>query len=166
MEDSTPSLSWGHIVLNVRKLETSVAFYEKLGFEIFVPIIPYKGLTMEDDAAETPPEGESEVIADGYAGGKPCVMGLKGAFPMIDLTEADGREPIPPLLSRDLDPVRICLASHDLKADYAQLESVGVPFLTPPCISEDETAMIAICTDPDGTLIELIQLHLEKKRVH
>jgi predicted lactoylglutathione lyase len=36
MTDQTASLSWGHININVSNLDTSIAFYEKLGFEIFI----------------------------------------------------------------------------------------------------------------------------------
>jgi len=38
----------------------------------------------------------------------------------------------------------------------------GVQFLTPPQTMAGELAEVAVCTDPDGTLIELIQVHLHK----
>jgi predicted lactoylglutathione lyase len=31
----TPKLSWGHININVSDLDTSIFFYEKLGFSLF-----------------------------------------------------------------------------------------------------------------------------------
>ena len=35
---------WGHININVADLDLSISFYEELGFEIFMPGIPYLGL--------------------------------------------------------------------------------------------------------------------------
>ena len=34
-------LSWGHININVSNLDASIEFYEKIGFEVFLPVIPY-----------------------------------------------------------------------------------------------------------------------------
>ncbi len=162
MEASKPSLSWGHINLNVRDLERSVAFYEKLGFEMFIPSIPYLGLSLGEDATEMPADCAEALGVEASTRGRACIMGLKGAFPMIDLTEFEGGDPAPPPSTRDLGAVRICLASQDLAADHALLAEAGVSFLTPPRSAKDEMATIAICSDPDGTLIELIQLHMEK----
>ena len=44
MRTEKPSLNWGHINVNVANLERSIAFYQKLGFEVFIPAIPYIGL--------------------------------------------------------------------------------------------------------------------------
>ena len=161
MEDSTPSLSWGHINLNVRNLERSIAFYEKLGFQIFIPSIPYLGLTLEGEASVMPPDCAEALGIDASTRGRACIMGLKGAFPMIDLTEFEGGEPAQPPSTRDLGAVRICLSSQELASDYAHLVGAGVPFQAPPCLAKEGMATIAICSDPDGTLIELIQLHME-----
>ena len=54
------------------------------------------------------------------------------------------------------------LTSQDLAADHAPLSEAGVPFTSAPCLAQDEMATIAVCADPDGTLIELIELHMEK----
>ena len=35
---TTPNLSWGHININVSDLDTSIAFYEKLGFSLLIPV--------------------------------------------------------------------------------------------------------------------------------
>ena len=161
MQISTPKLSWGHININVRDLERSISFYEKLGFQTFIPSIPYLGLTLEGGATEMPSDCAEALGVDASMRGRACIMGLKGAFPMIDLTEFEGGDPAPPPSTRDLGAVRICLASQDLASDYAQLVAAGVSFVSPPCLAKAGMATIAICSDPDGTLIELIQLHTE-----
>ena len=38
---------WGHININVSDLDASVGFYEKLGFEVFIPGIPYLNLSID-----------------------------------------------------------------------------------------------------------------------
>ena len=48
------------------------------------------------------------------------------------------------------------------EADYNNLKKLNVEFISPPQTAKDGRAEIAICIDPDGTLIELIQVHLGK----
>jgi predicted lactoylglutathione lyase len=47
MSIQAPKFTWGHININVSNLERSIEFYEKLGFEVFIPSIPYLGLKSE-----------------------------------------------------------------------------------------------------------------------
>ena len=67
-----------------------------------------------------------------------------------------------PLNNGDLGLVRICLASSDLVSDYERLVEENVDFISAPKITNGGLAEIATCIDPEGTLIELIQVHLEK----
>ncbi|MFT4721801.1 MAG: hypothetical protein ACI9SB_002980, partial [Candidatus Azotimanducaceae bacterium] len=43
-----------------------------------------------------------------------------------------------------------------------RLTALGVAFLSPPQPCEDGLADLATCVDPDGTLIELLQVYLDK----
>ena len=47
MNDQALKLAWGHININVSNLERSIAFYQHLGFQVFIPAIPYLGLTTQ-----------------------------------------------------------------------------------------------------------------------
>jgi len=89
-------------------------------------------------------------------------MQLDNGFPKLDLTELDVENPNRPLANTDLGIVRLCLVSRDLKGDYARLKEQEVKFLSAPQACKDGLADIAICVDPDGTLIELLQVYLEK----
>jgi catechol 2,3-dioxygenase-like lactoylglutathione lyase family enzyme len=89
-------------------------------------------------------------------------MQLDDGFPKIDLTEYAKDSPQAPAVNDDLGIVRLSLATQNLAQDYELLESAGVEFLSEPTEGVGELADIAICRDPDGTLIELIELHLEK----
>ena len=152
---------WGHINVNVRDLDVSVRFYQKLGFEVFIPGIPYIGLNAEQPVEVIADVAEALGIPPGTAG-RACIMQLDNGFPKLDLTEFSGPEQREPLQNKDLGLARICLGSRDLAADYEQLRSEGVEFRSPPVTCYQRMADIAICNDPDGTLIELIQVHLER----
>lgn len=58
--------------------------------------------------------------------------------------------------------VRICLASENVRADYDRLVAAGVEFETAPLEMDRGLAKVALCRDPDGALIELIQIDSAK----
>lgn len=159
MSKTTPRFAWGHININVSNLEQSIAFYEKLGFNKFIPAIPYLGLSAEPTSL-----AESATSALGIppnTQGRACIMQLDNGFPKLDLTEFTGNAQKPPLSNADLGLVRICLVSQNLEQDYAALTEQGVKFLSPPQTDQKRLADVAVCIDPDGTLIELLQVYLE-----
>ena len=123
--------SWGHINVNVRDLDASVAFYEKLGFEPFLPGIPYLGLHSAQQS--TVDAGSAEALGlPKSTQGRACIMQLDDGFPKLDLTEFADLAQRDPLENKDLGVVRICLVSEDLAADYQALIDKGVEFLSPP----------------------------------
>jgi catechol 2,3-dioxygenase-like lactoylglutathione lyase family enzyme len=157
---------WGHININVADLERSVRFYEKLGFEAFLPEIPYLGAV----EGEVRPLAAGAIEALGLASStraRACIMqlGPDGGFPKIDLTELSSASPDPrcdPLANGDLGLVRFCLLTRDLNTVYERLRADGVEFPRPPQAGKDGMATIAICKDPDGTLIELLEIHPDR----
>ncbi len=155
------TFAWGHININVSNLEQSLAFYQKLGFELFLPGIPYLNLEQGDASAVDPSSAEALGLPGGVSG-RACIIQLDNGFPKIDLTELAGLAERPPLQNKDLGVVRLCLVSEDLEADYRRLVAEGVSFLSPPRTCHQRMAEIATCVDPDGTLIELLQVHLER----
>lgn len=94
--------------------------------------------------------------------GRACIMQLGDGFPKLDLTELSGLEQSAPLTNSDRGLVRICLATEDLARDVKRLEADGVEFLSDPKAGHADLADIAVCKDPDGTLIELLQVYLER----
>lgn len=162
MSDQSTKFGWGHININVRDLDESIAFYEKLGFTVFLPGIPYLGLSRESGLADLPDPCATELGVSADTRGRACIMQLDDGFPKIDLTELSGSGKAEPLGNADVGLVRICLVSQDLEADYQRLSVDGVRFLSVPQKAEGGLADIAVCVDPDGTLIELLQVYLEK----
>jgi catechol 2,3-dioxygenase-like lactoylglutathione lyase family enzyme len=161
MSNHAPKLSWGHININVSNLERSIAFYQKLGFQLFIPAIPYLGLTAKTESAPLQqPSARALGVAENTRG-RACIMQLDDGFPKLDLTEFDGEQPKNPLTNSDFGLVRICLVSQNLNQDYDKLTAQGVEFISAPQRDEDCLADVAVCRDPDGTLIELLQVYLE-----
>lgn len=160
MSDAAATLSWGHININVTDLDRSVAFYELLGFEPYIPGIPYLGLTTEPGDIEL--SGAVALGLPARTRGRACIMQLGRGYPKIDLIEleleAEVEAPAAPLSNSDTGIVRLCLASQSLAQDYARLAEAGVLFISPPQADSRGLAQIAICHDPDGALIELIEI--------
>lgn len=162
MSDQSTKFGWGHININVRDLDQSITFYEKLGFTEFLPGIPYLGLTKEAGQSDLPDPCATALGVSSDTRGRACIMQLDDGFPKIDLTELSGSGKAEPLGNADIGLVRICLVSQDLAADYQRLCADGVRFVSAPQQAEGGLADIAVCVDPDGTLIELLQVYLEK----
>lgn len=160
MSDQAPALSWGHININVTDLDRSIAFYKLLGFEPYIPGIPYLGLTM--DLGEIEPSGTTALGLPDGAKARACIMQLGRGYPKIDLTEIKAGSQAAPLLNADTGIVRLCLASQNLAEDYARLTEAGVSFISPPQTDSRGLAQIAVCRDPDGALIELIEIDAAK----
>ena len=156
-----PNLSWGHININVSDLDASIAFYEKLGFSVLIPGVPYLGIERAAPNELAPSLAVALDIPQGSAA-RACIMQLDNGFPKIDLTEYGKTAPQPAGGNDDLGMVRLCLATRDLVQTVAALQEAGVEFVSEPTEGSGGKAHIAICRDPDGTLIELIELHLEK----
>ena len=154
-------LRWGHININVASLDVAVEFYQKLGFEVFIPGIPYLKLRTDREAV-IPAQTARALGLPEDPKGRACIMQLHNGLPKLDLTELAGAVQHAPLNNSDRGLVRFCLASQDLQADYAHLVSLGVEFLSPPVTCASRMAEVAVCQDPDGTLIELLQVHLER----
>jgi catechol 2,3-dioxygenase-like lactoylglutathione lyase family enzyme len=153
--------TWGHININVRDLDASVDFYRKLGFERLIAGIPYLNLNSVTPSI-IPTEAAMAMGMREATPGRACIMQLDDGFPKLDLTELAVDEQRDPLKNTDLGLVRICLVSEDLQAAYQDLKNQGIRFLSPPVECHERLADVAVCVDPDGTLIEMLQVHLDR----
>lgn len=161
MNTALPRFGWGQIAINVRDLDRSIAFYRKLGFETFIPSIPYTALSAETSGEMAGSAATALGLPAGTTG-RACILQLDDGFPKIDLTEVAAPDPSAPLTNADTGLVRFCLITGDLAAEVAALKAEGVAFLSEPQTAHDGLAEMVVCKDPDGTLIELLQVHLDR----
>ena len=141
-----------HVNINCSDFDRSRAFYEALGFELFL------------EAPETnSPEVQAAVDLPDYRlrGG---LMRLRDAkVPLvIDLLEwREPSDPEPPYRRLNhLGIARVALYSSDLDADVAELRARGVEIIAEPATVfwEERPSSRFVCfKDPDGTVLELVQ---------
>jgi catechol 2,3-dioxygenase-like lactoylglutathione lyase family enzyme len=58
----------------------------------------------------------------------------------------------------DIGPTHIALSVADLDLVYRKLTEAGVSFNAPPQLSPDGYAKVTFCKDPDGSLVELVEV--------
>lgn len=161
MANYQPDLAWGHVNINVRKLENSIKFYELMGFKVLIEGIPYLDLDSVYPARYLPDDAADAMGIDRGLQGRSVIMQLGNGFPKIDLIELVTDSKRSPLSNSDLGLVRFCLLTQDLHGVVAHLKTHGVPFISDIKSAHRDLAQIAICKDPDGTLIELLQPQLD-----
>jgi len=141
-----------HVNINCSDFDRSRAFYEALGFELFL------------EAPETnTTEVQAAVGLPGYRlrGG---LLRLRDAKTPLVLDLLEWREPLgteaPYARLNHLGIARIALYSSDLEADVCELRARGIEIIGEPAtvLWEDRPASRFVCfKDPDGTVLELVQ---------
>ncbi len=140
-----------HVNVNCSDFDRSLAFYERLGYEL-VAMVPETNTPEVAAAVGMPPYR--------VRGG---ILRLPGESTLIDLLEwRDPTDPEPPYPNLyHLGLARIALRTSDLEADLAELAAAGVEPIGPPADVEwagQPTSRIACLPDPDGTIVELVEI--------
>ncbi len=136
--------------INCSNYERSRIFYEHLGYSL-VSEIADNG-TLETAAAYDLPAYQV----------RGSLMQLKNSGPSLNLLEwknpFDNSPPYTKL--NHLGIPRIALKSKNLDADVARLKAEGIEFYTDPVVPEGPLAFLRVVflEDPDGTVIELVEL--------
>lgn len=140
-----------HTIINCKDIDESVRFYELLGFEI-----------LSDRRDAVWPKGSAVSFGLGDAQGRGVLMILPSDpnGPMIDLIEwqepkAEFPEPSPARVPRV-----IAFRTQNVSAAHRALAARGVRFTTPEPTSIPSSGIVACacCYDPNGNVIELIEL--------
>ncbi len=143
-----------HTVLDVSDLDASIAFYSKLGFKV-----------LDDRRDAKWPDFVAKNFGMERAQGRGtlmCVSDEPGAT-MLDLIEwVEPKKAFPPVRAgrtRDV-PRIVALRVKNVAAAYEDLKRDGIQFtneLTGP-FEDLGVVGVACCRDPDGTIVELIEL--------
>jgi catechol 2,3-dioxygenase-like lactoylglutathione lyase family enzyme len=148
-----------HFNVNVSDFERSRAFYRALGFADSVGDFPETNTRELAQAVgfDSPYRLYAELIYLGVLPEEPIDLTVPtGRF--IDLIQWKQPRRLEPPYQRlnHLGMARFALATNNLDADIAYLESQGTRFLSAPAQRADNSRFV-IGRDPDGTFIELVE---------
>ncbi|HUN56738.1 MAG TPA: VOC family protein [Candidatus Binataceae bacterium] len=142
-----------HINVNVTNFERSLKFYELLGFKIIRDL--KEGGNPKLDKGLRIPNGRGRAVL--------MILGDNPRSTRLDLIEWKN----PPTEGHAYSHLwhaglcRIALRTRTLLKDYEELKAKGVEFWSEPQmfdVREGRQEGFVCCTDPDGTVIELIQV--------
>ena len=142
-----------HTVVNVRDLDESIAFYRLLGFEV-----------LNDRRKVDWPDFVATIFGMRRAKGRGVLMILPSDpnGPMIDLIDwVEPKAVFPdPALAADEVPRIIAFRTHNVHAAWRELSAKGVRFCRDVFVPAEDLGMVGSCCcyDPNGNLIELIEL--------
>lgn len=136
-----------HAGIVVRDLDRAAEFYEKL-----------LGLRTVRRADESGPFLDAIL---GLDGGRVTTvkMAADEGETVVELLRFDShhdeRSPVQPFST---GPTHIAFTVDDLSAEFHRLTAAGVEFTTSPQRSPDGGALVTFCRDPEGNLIELVEV--------
>ena len=141
-----------HTIINARNLEETVAFYELLGFRI-----------LSDRRNAVWPDGSGAsfaLIPNPKGRGVLMILPDDPEGPMLDIIQwlepkAEFSSPAPTRVPRVL-----AFRTENVRSAHAELKGRGVKFTTdePTSIPEAGIEACIVARDPNGVLIEMIQL--------
>ncbi len=141
-----------HTIINARDIDDSVAFYEMLGFQI-----------VSDRRAAVWPDGSGAsfaLIPNPKGKGVLMILPDDPDGPMLDLIEwQEPKATFVPNAPTTIPRV-IAFRTENVRAAHRALKARGVRFTTeePTSIPEAGILACAVAYDPNGNLIEMIEL--------
>ena len=151
-----------HININCTNIERSLAFYQALEFKILIDHGVFSpDQEHEDGWGVDLKKGKGQTHAILLRLGDPP-QPLLNLIEWIDPKTKGPGTPFPEYIYR-VGPARIALVTDDVQKDYQDLKSKGVNFMSKPTTLPTRNTVVA-CLDPDGTMIELIEL--DRKSVY
>ena len=137
-----------HVNVNCSNLERSLAFYKMLGFRVVLDMPGGGGAKLDKGLG----------LVDGRGRGALMVLGDDKRATRLDLIEwlnPKTEEPYPHLAHMGI--CRMALRTPNVPKVYEELKAKGVEFFSEPQVFEGGVAFVCF-KDPDGTIIELINL--------
>lgn len=143
-----------HVNINCTNFERSLEFYKTLGFKV-IRDLGEGAMKRINVGLRMPPEAVGRAVL--------MILGDNPRSTRIDLIQwkgpnTEGRA-YPHLWHAGM--CRIALRTRTLKKDYDDLKAKGIEFWTEPImftLKDGKEEGFVCCSDPDGTVIELIQV--------
>ena len=141
-----------HIAVNVKNLDRSVAFYQRLGFQV---LADRKVANPKLSAAFVVPSKECRFVHLRLGDDEQAT--LLDVVEWFDPTTADG----PGVPQQNQTGItRFAVLTEDTDRVYRELSAEGVQFLTEPAtvMTPEGGWKVALAVDPDGVVIQVTQL--------
>jgi catechol 2,3-dioxygenase-like lactoylglutathione lyase family enzyme len=143
-----------HVNINCTNFARSLEFYQKLGFKV-IRDLGEASLRKVNPGLRLPVDARLHAVL--------MILGDDPRSTRIDLIEWKGPKTVGPANSDLLHAgvARIALRTKTLLEDYADLKAKGIEFWSEPILIEVKEGRLegfVCCQDPDGTVIELIQV--------
>ncbi|MCP3993158.1 MAG: VOC family protein [Actinomycetia bacterium] len=140
-----------HVNVNCSDFDVSLAFYQRLGFKL-VAMVPETNTPEVAAAVGMPPYRV-----------RGAILKLPGESTLLDLLQwQEPHDPSPPYQHLyHIGLARIALRTTQLDADVAELARLGIKPISEPAAVPWEgqpTSRIVCFHDPDGTVLELVEL--------
>lgn len=137
-----------HVGIVVKDLDRSLWFYQEL-----------LGLDLQRRMVENGPSIENILALEGVEV-ETVKLGAREGDTLVELIKFRSHPISVPQGVRMLTagPTHVAFTVDDLRARYLYMKAQGVKFNCPPQISPDGKVLLTYCQDPDGTLVELVEL--------
>jgi glyoxylase I family protein len=141
-----------HVNVNVTNFERSIEFYKLLGFKVILDLGEVGSKKLSEGLRM--PDGRGRAVL--------MILGDNPRATRLDLIE--WKNPKTEGQAAHLWHAGICriaLRTHTLVKDYEDLKAKGIEFWTEPKmvdVRDGRQEGFVCCADPDGTVIELIQV--------
>jgi glyoxylase I family protein len=142
-----------HVNVNCTNFERSMAFYAKLGFKVAKDLDVVGNQQLSEGLRLPDCRGRAALL----------MLGSDSHATRLDLLEwihpKPQGTPYPNLVNVGI--CRIALRTRNLRKDYEDLSAQGIEFWTEPQffnVRDGREEGFVCCSDPDGTVIELIQV--------
>lgn len=139
-----------HSGIGVRDIEVSIKFYEKY-FNLKVEkVMDEKGSYLDHLWNEKNVQVKTAKLSDDTK--KICLELLE----LVSVSSLNQNKNIPRIY--DMGPTHFALTVKNLDVIYEKMKNDSIDFVNEPIVSLDGNAKIVFCKDPDGSLIELVEL--------
>lgn len=142
----------GPVNINVSDLQTSLAWYQRFGFEVTRRLAPTEDLSVARAMGFDVPLRLSGAVLTHPNDGS--------SLELVQWHQPYDPSPPYPLPVNHIGMHRLAFLTTDIEGDTAALKAAGVKFvspITPCCSGPDSWGSIVAFFDPDGTVVELVE---------
>ncbi len=139
-----------HVAINTRSIDRLSSFYEKVLGD---------GLAMQEICWKNNPKIDSVLGIYGSVGRQRMLRGRSCYLELFEFTFPEGKDGA--LHAYDRGITHFALEVDDINAEFERLSAIGMTFLSETPVHIDDKFKVIYGQDPDGNLVELIEVASE-----